>query len=109
MRARLSVLDQVVSAMIDDLYARGLEKDVLLLVMGEMSHTPRLSNYNGQPGRDHWGKAMSVFLSSGGLQMGQDIGSTNAKGEEPQSDLVRPMNFLATLYHAMRVPLVRQY
>lgn len=109
MRARLPVLDQVVSALIDDLYSRGLDQEVLLLVMGEMSHTPRLSNYNGQPGRDHWGKAMSVFLSGGGMQMGQVIGSTNAKGEEPHSDLVTPNDFLATLYHAMGVPLDTQF
>ena len=109
MKARLPVLDQVVSAMMDDIYSRGLEKDVMLLVMGEMSHTPRLSNFDGQPGRDHWGKAMSVFLSGGGLNMGQVIGSTNSKGEEPQSDLVTPNDFLATLYHSMGVPLDTQF
>jgi hypothetical protein len=54
MRIRLPVLDQVVSALVEDLYQRGLQDDVLLLVMGEMSHTPRLSNFNGQPGREHW-------------------------------------------------------
>lgn len=109
MRARLPVLDQVVSALIDDLFSRGLDQEVLLLVMGEMSHTPRLSYYDGQPGRDHWGKAMSVFLSGGGLQMGKVIGSTDSKGEEPQSELVTPNDFLATLYHAMGVPLDTQF
>lgn len=109
MRARLPVLDQVVSALIDDLYARGLDQQVLLLVMGEMSHTPLLSNYNGQPGRDHWGKAMSVFLSGGGLRMGQVIGSTTAKGEEPKSDPVTPNDFLATIYRTMGVPLDKQF
>lgn len=109
MRARLPVLDQVVSALIDDLYGRSLDQEVLLLVMGEMSHTPRLSSYNGQPGRDHWGKAMSVFVSGGGMQMGRVIGSTNAKGEEPHSDLVTPNDFLATLYQAMNVPLDTQF
>ncbi|MBX3421306.1 MAG: DUF1501 domain-containing protein [Pirellulaceae bacterium] len=109
MRVRLPVLDQVVSALIDDLHSRGMERDVLLLVMGEMSHTPLLSNYNGQPGREHWGKAMSVFMSGGGLQMGQVIGSTNARGEEPQSNPVTPNDFLATLYRAMGVPLETQF
>jgi uncharacterized protein (DUF1501 family) len=109
MKLRLPVLDQVVSALISDLAARGMDRDVLLLVMGEMSHTPRLSYYNGQPGRDHWGKAMSVFLSGGGLQMGQVIGSTNAKGEEPQSDPISPNDFLATLYQAMGVPIDTQF
>jgi len=105
MKLRLPVLDQVVSALIDDLWDRNLQDEVLLLVMGEMSHTPRLSYYQGQPGRDHWGRAMSVFLSGGGLQMGQVVGATNSKGEEPTQRLVTPNDFLATLYQAMGVPL----
>lgn len=105
MRARLPVLDQVVSALITDLSARGLDKDVVLLVMGEMSHTPRLNYFNGQPGRDHWGKAMSLLVSGGGMTMGQAIGSTTPKGEEPASRLFTPNDFLATVYRAMDVPL----
>lgn len=108
MKKRLPVLDQVVSALIQDLHDRGLAQEVLLLVMGEMSHTPRLSNFQGQPGRDHWGRAMSVFLSGGGLRMGQVVGSTNAKGEEPQSRPLAPNDFLATLYKSLGVPLETQ-
>src|SRR5207253_1578455 len=58
MKIRLPVLDQVVSALIEDIYNRGLQNDVLLVVMGEMSHTPKLSNFQGQPGREHWAQAM---------------------------------------------------
>ncbi len=105
MKLRLPILDQVVSALINDLWDRGLDKDVLLLVMGEMSHTPRLSYHKGQPGRDHWGRAMSVFLAGGGLQMGQVVGATNQKGEEPSQRPVSPNDFLATIYQAMGVPL----
>lgn len=105
MKLRLPVLDQIVSTLVSDLAERGLDKEVLVLVMGEMSHTPRLSYFNGQPGRDHWGKAMSVFLAGGGLKMGQVVGSTNAKGEEPHSRPLTPNDFLATLYRAMGVPL----
>ena len=104
MKHRLPVLDQVVSALMQDLHDRGLADDVLLLVMGEMSHTPRLSNFQGTPGRDHWGKAMSVFLSGGGLKMGQVVGSTNVKGEEPQTRPLAPNDFLATLYKTLGVP-----
>jgi uncharacterized protein (DUF1501 family) len=68
-----------------------------------------LSNYNGQPGRDHWGKAMSVFLAGGGLRMGQVIGSTTAKGEEPKNDPVTPNDFLATVYRTMGIPLDTQF
>lgn len=103
MKIRLPVLDQVVSALITDLYERGLDQEVLLLVMGEMSHTPRLSNFQGQPGREHWARSMSVFLSGGGLRMGQAIGSTNHKGEEPRERPVSPGDFLATLYRHLGI------
>jgi hypothetical protein len=109
MRIRLPVLDQVVSALIEDLYDRGLEDDVLLLVMGEMSHTPRLSDHQGQPGREHWARSMSLLLSGGGMPMGQAIGSTNARGEEPRDRPVTPNDFQATLYRYLGIPLETQF
>ncbi len=104
MKIRLPVLDRVVSALLEDLHARGLDRDVLVLVMGEMSHTPKLSNYQGQPGREHWSRAMSVLVAGGGLPMGQVIGATNHKGEEPVARPVRPEDLLATLYRYLGVP-----
>jgi len=73
--------------------------------MGEMSHTPKLSNFNGQPGREHWGRAMSIFLSGGGLPMGQVVGATDRKGEEPSHRPVSPADVLATWYRFLGVPL----
>ena len=104
MKIRLPVLDQVVSALIGDLYDRGLQNDVLLLVMGEMGRTPKLSNFNGQPGREHWGKAMSILLAGGGMPMGQVVGETNPLGEEPQHDPVTPNDLQATLYRYFGIP-----
>jgi hypothetical protein len=105
MTVRLPVLDQVVSALVEDIHQRGLQDDVLLLVMGEMSHTPKLSNFKGQPGREHWARSMSVFLSGGGLPMGQVVGSTNARGEEPRDRPVTPNDLQATLYRYLGIPL----
>ena len=104
MKVRLPVLDQVVSALVEDLHQRGLAKDVLLVVMGEMSHTPKLNYYQGQPGREHWAQAMSVFLAGGGMAMGQAVGSTNHKGEEPRDRPLTPNDLLATLYQYLGVP-----
>jgi hypothetical protein len=104
MKIRLPVLDQIVSALVHDLHDRGLADDVLLVVMGEMSHTPRLSDFKGQPGREHWGKTMSVFLSGGGLSMGQAVGATNFKGDEPVSRPLSPNDLLATWYRYLGVP-----
>ena len=105
MKIRLPVFDQVVSALIEDIHARGLDKDVLLVVMGEMSHTPKLSNFKGQPGREHWGRAMSVLLAGGGLRTGQVVGSTTLRGEEPSRRPVTPGDLLATWYRYLGVPL----
>jgi hypothetical protein len=105
MKIRLPILDQVVSALIQDIYERQLQNDVLFVVMGEMSHTPRLSNFNGQPGREHWGQTMSVLMSGGGLQMGQAVGATSIKGDEPAVRPLTPNDLLATWYHAMGIPL----
>jgi hypothetical protein len=105
MKIRLPVLDQVSSALIEDIHARGLNQEVLVLVMGEMSHTPRLSNHEGQPGREHWGRSMSVLLSGGGMRMGQAIGSTTPNGDEPFERPLTPNDLLATLYSYFGVPL----
>jgi uncharacterized protein (DUF1501 family) len=109
MKIRLPVLDQVTSALVDDLHQRGMQDDVLLLVMGEMSHTPRLSNHNGQPGREHWSRSMSIFLSGGGMPMGQVVGSTTSRGEEPRDRAVTPNDFQATLYRYLGVPLETEF
>jgi len=99
-RIKLPVLDQAMSALIEDLFARGLDRRVLFIFTGEFGRTPMVRNQDpsGRPGRDHWPRAMSVFLSGGGLTMGQVIGATNSRGEHP---VARPMdsnNLLATIY-----------
>ena len=105
MKIRLPVLDQVVSALIEDLYETGLQENTLLIVMGEMSHTPRLSNHQGQPGREHWSRSMSIFLAGGGLPMGQVIGGTTPTGEEPLDRAVHCNDVLATWYKYLGIPL----
>ena len=104
MKIRLPVFDQVVSALVQDLYETGLSKNTLLVVMGEMSHTPRLSDFQGQPGREHWSRSMSIFLAGGGMPMGQVIGSTTRNGEEPLDRAVTPNDVLATWYKYFGIP-----
>lgn len=108
MKIRLPILDQIVSALVQDIFERGLQDNVLLMVMGEMSHTPRLSNFQGQPGREHWSRTMSVFLSGGGMRMGQTIGSTNSRGDEPQTRPLAPNDLLATWYRYLGIPVDAQ-
>ncbi len=103
MNARLPILDQSVSALIEDVHAREMHRDTLIVVMGEMGRTPKLSNSNGQPGREHWGSAMSVLLSGGGMPMGQVIGATSRRGEEPIERRFHPSDLLATWYRYLGI------
>jgi hypothetical protein len=92
--------DQALAALASDLYDRGLQKDVLVMAMGEFGRTPRI---NGGAGRDHWPGAMSIVYAGGGLKMGQVIGTTNATAEHPTSKPATPGCVLATMYHALGI------
>jgi len=106
---RFPVYDQVVAALITDLYRRGLDKKVMLIVTGEFGRTPRIEYSVGtqtkvkQPGRDHWPSAMSMLVSGGGMRTGQVIGSTNAKGEVPQDRPLTPNDLWATVYRHLGI------
>lgn len=108
-RWRFPFYDQAVAALIEDLYARGLDKKVLLIVTGEFGRTPRISYANGtqtgvqQPGRDHWPAAMSLLVSGGGLRMGQVVGSTNARGEHPKDRPMTPNDLWATVFRHLGI------
>lgn len=103
-RWRFPLIDQAVSALIDDLYARGLDKRVLLVVTGEFGRTPKVEQAQGRPGRDHWPQAMSVLVSGGGLRMGQVVGSTTSKGEHPKDRPLIPNDLWATVMRHLDIP-----
>jgi uncharacterized protein (DUF1501 family) len=102
-------MDQALSALIDDLHARGLNKKVLVVACGEFGRTPRLShaptNFSNQIGlgRDHWPGAFSALIAGGGLRMGQVVGQTNSKSEFPQHDPVTPQDLMATVYRHLGI------
>ena len=70
-RDHLPILDQGLSALLDDLKDRGLDKDVTVIVWGEFGRTP-VVNKNG--GRDHWPQVACAMLAGGGVRTGQVIG-----------------------------------
>ncbi len=106
---RFPPYDQAVSALIKDLYARGLDKRVLLVVTGEFGRTPRLERNRGtqtgvqQPGRDHWPQAMSFLVSGGGMRTGQIVGATNARAEHPIARTLSPNDLWATVYRHLGI------
>jgi hypothetical protein len=113
---RAPFFDQAVSALIEDLYDRGLDRRVLVIVTGEFGRTPRISHVASsgggvasgeagtvQPGRDHWPRANSMLFAGGGIRTGQVIGATDARGEDPIDRRVGPGDFLATIYRHLGI------
>ncbi|MDG2388854.1 MAG: DUF1501 domain-containing protein [Planctomycetaceae bacterium] len=106
---RMPFFDRAISALIEDVHERGLNKNVMVIVTGEFGRTPRLSTQKGtssgvmQPGRDHWPSAMSLLISGGGMRTGQIIGSTNSKGENPKDRPLTPNDLWATVYRHLGI------
>ncbi|MBI3863484.1 MAG: DUF1501 domain-containing protein [Planctomycetia bacterium] len=116
LKFRAPVFDQAVTALIEDLYDRGLDQRVLVVVTGEFGRTPRISYVASsgggvasapvgtvQPGRDHWPNANSMIWAGGGIQTSQIIGNTDRRGEEAVSRRVGPQDFLATIYRHLGI------
>jgi len=106
---RFPFYDQAIAALVEDIYARGLDRKVLLIVTGEFGRTPRVSTTKGsqtgmdQPGRDHWPSAMSMLLAGGGMRTGQIVGSTTAKGEHPKDRPLTPNDLWATMFRHLGI------
>jgi hypothetical protein len=96
----LPALDQSASALLDDLQARGLLDETLVVLLSEFGRTPRI---NGQAGRDHWGRVFSIALAGAGIRGGQVYGASDRHAAEPADRPVSAADFAATLFHALGV------
>jgi hypothetical protein len=95
-------LDQCLSALLEDLHQRGLDRDCTVIVMGEFGRTPRIS---AQVGRDHWPQVNFALLAGGGMKTGQVIGATDRIAGEA---VARPVTFgelFATLYRNLGIDI----
>jgi uncharacterized protein (DUF1501 family) len=106
---RFPFYDQAVTALIEDLYARGLDKKVMLVVTGEFGRTPKINQHPStltgitQPGRDHYPGAMSILVAGGAMRTGQVVGATSAKGEYPTERPLKPEDLWATVYRHLGI------
>lgn len=97
---QLAMFDQGITALVEDLHQRGLEKDVSVVAWGEFGRTPRI---NKDGGRDHWPQVSCCLLAGGGMRTGQVIGSTNRLGEVPQDRPIHYQEVFATLYNRLGI------
>ena len=107
-RPRLPIFDKAITALIEDLHARSLTKKVLLVVTGEFGRSPKISRADKGSkglrfGREHWPQAMSVLVCGGGMEHGQVVGSTNARGEHPHDRPLTPNDLWATVYRHLGI------
>lgn len=99
-RRDLPLLDQGVTALVEDLHQRGLDKDVSVIVWGEFGRTPTI---NKDAGRDHWPRVSCALLACGGMKTGQVIGATDRLGGEPSERPVHFQEVFATLYQNLGI------
>jgi hypothetical protein len=103
-RDHIPALDQALSALLDDLKDRGLDRDTSVVVWGEFGRTPKINNKGG---RDHWPQVGCALLAGGGMRTGQVIGETNALAEYPTKRPVHFQEVFATLYHNLGLDIDR--
>jgi hypothetical protein len=104
----LPPLDRGVSALLDDLDARGLLEETQVVMVGEFGRTPKLGTDNGgnitaKDGRDHWAGAFFTVIAGGGVKGGQVIGSTDKNGAYPAIQPYNPSDLGATIYSALGI------
>jgi hypothetical protein len=100
LKRHLPLFDRGISALVRDIHARGLDKDVTVLVWGEFGRTPKI---NKVAGRDHWAPVNGAILAGGGMKVGQVIGSTDKLGAYAASTPIHYQDVLATVYHNLGI------
>jgi uncharacterized protein (DUF1501 family) len=91
----LPLTDIVLSALLEDLDARGLLDETLVVWMGEFGRSPRI---NSMAGRDHWPQCYTALLAGGGVKRGAVHGASDRTGAAPASEPVKPDDLAATIF-----------
>lgn len=98
------MFDQSMTALLEDLQQRGLLRDTLVVAAGEFGRTPKINN---KAGRDHWEHCYSAMLAGGGIRGGQAVGSSDARGERPQTGAATPADLFTTVLDRLGIGTTR--
>jgi hypothetical protein len=101
----LPITDQAVPTLVQDLRARGLFEETLIVWMGEFGRSPKVQNTKqfGPDGRDHWPDCYTVLFAGGGVIPGAIYGSSDRIGAHPATDPVSPDDIAATMFWAIGI------
>jgi hypothetical protein len=108
LRALLPEVDRGIANLIQDLHDRGMERDVVTVMWGEMGRAPKIGDMTPR-GRGHWPACMSALIAGGGLKMGQVVGASNARAEYPKDRPYRVSQVLSTLYQTIGIDPSRTF
>jgi hypothetical protein len=92
--------DWTYSALIEDLEARGLLDETLVVTMGEMGRTPKL---NPKGGRDHWTFCYSVLLAGAGIRGGTVYGASDDQAAFIKDKPTHIRDLCATIYDRLGI------
>lgn len=94
-------LDQSLSALFEDLEARGLLDETLVVCLGEMGRTPQAATPAW--GRNHWTFCFPALLAGAGIRGGTLYGTSDRDALYPASKPVSPEDLAATIYTALGI------
>ncbi|MFO0878705.1 MAG: DUF1501 domain-containing protein [Gemmataceae bacterium] len=97
--------DRGFSGLINDLDARGMLDDTLVVCISEHGRTPKLTRASRGMGRDHWSRAYSAVLAGGGIARGRVIGRTDKIASDVTERPISPKDILATTYHLLGIDI----
>jgi hypothetical protein len=115
MRKLLPAYDRAIYTLLTDLYERGLDQQVAVVIWGEFGRSPRIGDETRAlgsrfaSGRGHWWDAGFAIVAGGGLRMGQVVGETDARAERAKGKPYTPQNVLATIYHVLGIDPARAF
>ena len=95
-------MDSVFATLIQDLAANGLLESTMVVMGSEFGRTPDI---NQNSGRDHYPLAYSTVFAGGGVKGGFVYGATDKDGRRVADKQASPMDFQATIGHAMGLPV----
>jgi len=94
--------DQGYSALLEDLFQRGMLDNTLVCNLAEFGRTPKV---NPAGGRDHWPQCWTVYFAGGGVKGGRVVGKSDDIGGYPVERPVKPSEVVATIYRSLGLDL----